>query len=174
MTQKLGNGYESIKKACFVCGSFNHLIKDYDFHDNKMVEKLMLNNKGRVTVQREIRLVWNNVQRVNHQNKFTHPHPKRNFVPATVVTKSGQVPTNTAKQSSLRAAASISTARPVNTVAPKPKVNDALPTTYSYQNCLFACFLSQIEPKKVTQAFTDPSWIEAMQDELLQFRLQKV
>ncbi|GKG50375.1 hypothetical protein Tco_0521475, partial [Tanacetum coccineum] len=27
---------------------------------------------------------------------------------------------------------SISTARPVNTAAPKPKVNDALPTTYSY------------------------------------------
>ncbi|GKF10592.1 putative ribonuclease H-like domain-containing protein, partial [Tanacetum coccineum] len=43
-----------------------------------------------------------------------------------------------------------------------------------YQNCLFACFLLQIEPKKVTQALTDPSWIEAMQDELLQFSLQKV
>ncbi|GKG19799.1 hypothetical protein Tco_0376898, partial [Tanacetum coccineum] len=27
--------------------------------------------------------------------------------------------------------------------------------------CLFACFLSQVEPKKVTQALTDPSWIEA-------------
>ncbi|GKE49115.1 hypothetical protein Tco_1480373 [Tanacetum coccineum] len=37
-----------------------------------------------------------------------------------------------------------------------------------YQNWLFACFLSQIEPKKVTQALTDPRWIEAMQDELLQ------
>ncbi|GJW53158.1 putative ribonuclease H-like domain-containing protein [Tanacetum coccineum] len=43
-----------------------------------------------------------------------------------------------------------------------------------YQNCLFACFLSQKEPKKVIQALDDPSWIEAMQDELLQFRLQKV
>ncbi|GKB27118.1 hypothetical protein Tco_0866519 [Tanacetum coccineum] len=31
-----------------------------------------------------------------------------------------------------RATTSISTAMPVNTVAPKPKVNDALPTTYSY------------------------------------------
>ncbi|GJR68957.1 putative ribonuclease H-like domain-containing protein [Tanacetum coccineum] len=31
-----------------------------------------------------------------------------------------------------------------------------------------------VEPKKVTQALTDPSWIEAMQDELLQFKLQKV
>ncbi|GKD39869.1 putative ribonuclease H-like domain-containing protein [Tanacetum coccineum] len=29
------------------------------------------------------------------------------------------------------------------------------------------------EPKKVIQALTDPSWIEAMQDELLQFKLQK-
>nr|GEW84757.1 hypothetical protein [Tanacetum cinerariifolium] len=43
-----------------------------------------------------------------------------------------------------------------------------------YQNCLFAYFLSQQEPKKVIQALTDPSWIEAMQEELLQFRLQKM
>ncbi|GJX51701.1 ribonuclease H-like domain-containing protein, partial [Tanacetum coccineum] len=112
--------------------NFNHLIKDCDFHDKKMVEKPVLNNKGRVTGQREIRPVWNNAQRVNHQNKFTHPHPKRNFVPTAVVTKSGQVPVNTAKQSSPRAATSISTARPVNTAAPKSKVNDALPKTYSY------------------------------------------
>ncbi|GKC43458.1 putative ribonuclease H-like domain-containing protein [Tanacetum coccineum] len=49
-----------------------------------------------------------------------------------VATKSGQVPVNAAKQSSPRAAASISTARPVNTAAPKSKVNDALPITYSY------------------------------------------
>ncbi|GJW24596.1 ribonuclease H-like domain-containing protein [Tanacetum coccineum] len=115
-----------------MCGSFNHLIKDCDFHDYKMVEKPVLNTKGRVTGQREIRLVWNNAQRVNHQNKFTHPHPKRNFVPTAVVTKSGQVPVNTAKQSSPRAAASISTARPVNTAAPKSKVNDSLPKKYSY------------------------------------------
>ncbi|GJR45904.1 putative ribonuclease H-like domain-containing protein [Tanacetum coccineum] len=43
-----------------------------------------------------------------------------------------------------------------------------------FQNCLFACFLSQVEPKKVIQTLKDPSWIEAMQDELLQFKLQKV
>ncbi|GKF13995.1 putative ribonuclease H-like domain-containing protein, partial [Tanacetum coccineum] len=43
-----------------------------------------------------------------------------------------------------------------------------------FQNCLFACFLSQAEPKKVIHALKDPSWIEAMQDELLQFKLQKV
>ncbi|GJX25995.1 putative ribonuclease H-like domain-containing protein [Tanacetum coccineum] len=132
ITQKLRNGFEFIKKACFVCRSFNHLIKDCDFHDNKMVEKPVLNNKGRVTGQREIRPVWNNAQRVNHQNKLTHPHPKRNFVPTAVATKSGQVLVNAAKQSSPKAATSISTPRPVNTAAPKSKVNDALPITYSY------------------------------------------
>ncbi|GKD20635.1 putative ribonuclease H-like domain-containing protein, partial [Tanacetum coccineum] len=42
------------------------------------------------------------------------------------------------------------------------------------QNCLFACFLSQAEPKKVIQALKDPRWIEAMQEELLQFKLQQV
>ncbi|GJW07998.1 ribonuclease H-like domain-containing protein [Tanacetum coccineum] len=67
-----------------------------------MTRKLgnVLNNKGRVIGQREIRPVWNNAQRVNHQNKLTHPHPKRNFVPTAVATKSGQVPVNAAKQSS--------------------------------------------------------------------------
>ncbi|GJT55094.1 ribonuclease H-like domain-containing protein [Tanacetum coccineum] len=103
-----------------------------DCDDNKMVEKLVLNNKGRVTGQREIRPVWNNVQRVNHQKRLTHPHPKRNFVPIAVATKLGQVSVNAAKQNSPRAAASISTARPVNTAAPKSKVNDALPKTYSF------------------------------------------
>nr|GEX28301.1 hypothetical protein [Tanacetum cinerariifolium] len=41
-----------------------------------------------------------------------------------------------------------------------------------YKNCLFACFLSQMEPKKVAQALDDESWVEAMQEELLQFHLQ--
>ncbi|GJR74626.1 putative ribonuclease H-like domain-containing protein [Tanacetum coccineum] len=43
-----------------------------------------------------------------------------------------------------------------------------------FQNCLFACFLSQQEPKKVIHALNDPSLIEAMQEELLQFKLQEV
>ncbi|GKF04139.1 putative ribonuclease H-like domain-containing protein [Tanacetum coccineum] len=43
-----------------------------------------------------------------------------------------------------------------------------------YQNCLLAYFLSQIEPNKVIQALANPSWVEVMQEELLQFRLQKV
>ncbi|GJR80676.1 putative ribonuclease H-like domain-containing protein [Tanacetum coccineum] len=43
-----------------------------------------------------------------------------------------------------------------------------------YQNCIFACFLLQIKPKNVIQDLTDTSWIEAMKEELLQFKLQKV
>nr|GFA16495.1 putative ribonuclease H-like domain-containing protein [Tanacetum cinerariifolium] len=42
------------------------------------------------------------------------------------------------------------------------------------QFCLFSCFLSQIEPKKVSNTLQDPRWVEAMQEELLQFKLQKV
>ncbi|GJY94357.1 hypothetical protein Tco_0510718 [Tanacetum coccineum] len=48
-TQKLGVGFQTIKKACFVCGSFNHLIKDCDFHDKKMVQKPVLNNVKKET-----------------------------------------------------------------------------------------------------------------------------
>nr|GFC94737.1 hypothetical protein [Tanacetum cinerariifolium] len=35
------------------------------------------------------------------------------------------------------------------------------------QFCLYSCFLSQVEPKKVSDALQDPSWVEAMQEELL-------
>nr|GEW06873.1 ribonuclease H-like domain-containing protein [Tanacetum cinerariifolium] len=43
-----------------------------------------------------------------------------------------------------------------------------------FHTCLFACFFSQEEPKRVNQALKDLSWIEAMQEELLQFKMQKV
>nr|GEW28631.1 hypothetical protein [Tanacetum cinerariifolium] len=43
-----------------------------------------------------------------------------------------------------------------------------------FHTCMFACFLSQEEPKRVHQALKDPSWIKAMQEELLQFKMQKV
>nr|GEX72562.1 hypothetical protein [Tanacetum cinerariifolium] len=42
-----------------------------------------------------------------------------------------------------------------------------------FHTCMFACFLSQEEPKMVHQDLKDSSWIEAMQEELLQFKMQK-
>ncbi|GJU22095.1 putative ribonuclease H-like domain-containing protein [Tanacetum coccineum] len=48
------------------------------------------------------------------------------------------------------------------------KTHDTLNT------CLYACFLSQIEPTSIAKALSDSSWVEAMQEELLQFKLQQV
>jgi hypothetical protein len=42
------------------------------------------------------------------------------------------------------------------------------------KHCLFACFLSQVEPTSIKQALTDPSWVEAMQEEMQQFKNQDV
>ncbi|GKA10840.1 hypothetical protein Tco_0690273 [Tanacetum coccineum] len=106
MSKKLGVGFQFTPKACFVCGSFNHLIKDCDFHDKKMVQKPVLNNVKKGTGQREVRPVWNNAMRTNHQNFSNF---KRNFAPTAVLTKSGLV--------------LVSTARPIKTAAPKPFVN---------------------------------------------------
>ncbi|GJW13662.1 putative ribonuclease H-like domain-containing protein [Tanacetum coccineum] len=47
-------------------------------------------------------------------------------------------------------------------------------THQDLHTCLFACFLSQEEPKRVSKALNDPAWVEAMQEELLQFKLQNV
>ncbi|GJU91741.1 zf-CCHC domain-containing protein [Tanacetum coccineum] len=89
MTNKHGLGFT--KKVCFVCRSPNHLIKDCNFHENRMARKPVLNNEGKGSGQRVVRPVWNNTQRVNHKNfanKMTHPHPKRDFVPTAVLTRS--------------------------------------------------------------------------------------
>nr|GEW34367.1 hypothetical protein [Tanacetum cinerariifolium] len=37
-----GLGYAFTRKACFVCGSFSHLIRDYDFHENNMAKQAEL------------------------------------------------------------------------------------------------------------------------------------
>ncbi|GJW02867.1 retrotransposon protein, putative, unclassified [Tanacetum coccineum] len=51
---------------------------------------------------------------------------------------------------------------------PNTRIHDTLNT------CLYACFLSQIEPTSIAKALSDSSWVEAMQEELLQFKLQQV
>ncbi|GJX01560.1 putative ribonuclease H-like domain-containing protein [Tanacetum coccineum] len=48
------------------------------------------------------------------------------------------------------------------------KTHDTLHT------CLYACFLSQIKPTSIAKALSDSSWVEAMHEELLQFKLQQV
>ncbi|GJU73004.1 putative reverse transcriptase domain-containing protein [Tanacetum coccineum] len=104
---------ESVKKV--ENNNFNHLIKDCDFYEKKMVEKP----------------VWNNARRVNHQNsqRITHPHPKRNFVPRAVLMKYGCKTLNTARQSSLRAPVSVNTARPINIAYIRPIVNSERPAS---------------------------------------------
>nr|GEU65355.1 hypothetical protein [Tanacetum cinerariifolium] len=42
-----------------------------------------------------------------------------------------------------------------------------------FHTYMFACFLSQEEPKRIHQALKDPSWIEAIEEELIQFKMQK-
>ncbi|GKD14881.1 putative ribonuclease H-like domain-containing protein [Tanacetum coccineum] len=100
MSQKLGSNFKMFNKACHVCGSFDHLKNDCN----------NWYNNGRFA-----KPVWTNVQRVNKQNfsKLTHPSPKRNMVPRTVLTRSSSI--------------SLNTARPVNTVQSRTAVNNVGP-----------------------------------------------
>ncbi|GJU19077.1 putative ribonuclease H-like domain-containing protein [Tanacetum coccineum] len=93
-----------------------------------MSKQAVLNNRMiKGSSQREIRPVWNNVQRVNHQNQF---------VLKAVLTRTGKIQVNTARTSSTnivntakhnfyRQAVRTNVARKVNTV--KPIVNNARP-----------------------------------------------
>ncbi|GJR30852.1 putative ribonuclease H-like domain-containing protein [Tanacetum coccineum] len=87
-------GYGFTVRACFVCGSLNHLIRDCDFHEKRMARKANLNSGwNKKTSQKELRETWNNVQRVNKQNQF---------VPSAVLTRTGKILVNTARASGRR------------------------------------------------------------------------
>ncbi|GKE90205.1 ribonuclease H-like domain-containing protein, partial [Tanacetum coccineum] len=113
--KKLGSNFEFKNKACYECGSFNHLIKDCDLYEKKMVEKT----------------VCNNARRANHQKfqRITHPHPKENFVPKAVLMKSGIKSLNTVGLNFSKAVVSVNTARPINIAYPRPTVNSARTTS---------------------------------------------
>ncbi|GJS88911.1 ribonuclease H-like domain-containing protein [Tanacetum coccineum] len=106
MSQRLRSNFEMFNKAWYVCGSFDHLQIDYNYL-HKQFQK-----------QRMTKPVWNNAQRVNHQNfaKKTHPCAKKNMVSRTILMKSGLVSVNTTRQ--------------VNVAHTKTTVNVARPMSY--------------------------------------------
>nr|GEV66222.1 hypothetical protein [Tanacetum cinerariifolium] len=90
------------------------IIEEYESDSDG--EHIELNKqKGKHTDPRENKPVWNNVQIINHQNKF---------VPV-VLTKTGRFPVNAARQNFTSQASSTSTARKVNTA--RPKMNEIRP-----------------------------------------------
>ncbi|GJZ96527.1 putative ribonuclease H-like domain-containing protein [Tanacetum coccineum] len=78
-SQQLGSDFVMNNKACFVCGSFDHLKKDYG--------------------KRIIKPVWKNTRRVNdyYSTRMTHSNPRRNMIPQAVLMRSGIKAVNTAK-----------------------------------------------------------------------------
>nr|GEW70387.1 hypothetical protein [Tanacetum cinerariifolium] len=95
---------------------------DEDESEEMMVYKHVLKIVEKETGQREVRPIWNNAMRVNHQN---FSNSRRNFAPTAVLTKSGIAPISTTRKSSSRATALDSTATPINIATPKPIVNGA-------------------------------------------------
>ncbi|GJZ06724.1 putative reverse transcriptase domain-containing protein, partial [Tanacetum coccineum] len=144
--EKKGLRYGFTTKACFVYGSLSHLIRDCDFHEKRMAKQAELNNRMRKkSSQREISPIWNNVQRVNHQNQF---------VPTAVLTRTGKILVNTARHTARASSTNnVSTARHklnrktipsngarnVNTVKPivnNDKVNTVKPMVSTFRKPL--------------------------------------
>ncbi|GKC10502.1 putative ribonuclease H-like domain-containing protein [Tanacetum coccineum] len=117
-SQKQGINFKKVHKikACFVCKSTGHLIKDCDFYDQKSPEPRVKNVVN--TGKRVVKPVWDYGKRVNHQNfskNWKYPHAKSTFNPSIVLTRAGLVNTD---RSNVSTARSISTVRPVYTVRP--------------------------------------------------------
>ncbi|GJW13771.1 hypothetical protein Tco_0017904 [Tanacetum coccineum] len=105
-----------------------------------MVQKPILNKENKGTGQREVRPVWNNDMRTNHQD---FSNSRRNFTPTTVLTKSRLVPISAARQSSIRAAASVSIGRPIKTAVPKPFMNIAKSRPNAFQKQILLILLKE-------------------------------
>nr|GEU40597.1 retrovirus-related Pol polyprotein from transposon TNT 1-94 [Tanacetum cinerariifolium] len=126
MSQRLKSNFEMYNKACYECGSFDHLQKECNYHQRK------------VQNQNVVKPVWNYNRRVNHKNfaKNTHPFPKRNIVPRAVLMKSGIKSVNAARQKISKAAVTVNTARPVNTAHPKTTMNATKPRPKAILNAV--------------------------------------
>nr|GEZ18019.1 hypothetical protein [Tanacetum cinerariifolium] len=95
------------RKACFVCKSLTHLIKDCDYNDKKVTQ----------TPAR------NHAQRGNHQqySRMTLPNPQRHVVPTTVLTKSKLVPITIARPVTAAVAKThVTRPRPAKSIVNKP------------------------------------------------------
>ncbi|GKA73153.1 hypothetical protein Tco_0779369, partial [Tanacetum coccineum] len=115
-SQKQGINFKKVHKikACFVCKSTDHLIKDCDFYKSPEPRVKNVVNTG----ERVVKHVWDYGKRVNHQNfskNLKYPHAKRTFNPSAVLTRAGLVNTD---RSNVSTARSISTVRPVYTDRP--------------------------------------------------------
>nr|GEW33720.1 putative ribonuclease H-like domain-containing protein [Tanacetum cinerariifolium] len=88
------NGKRMNRKACFLCKSLDHLIKECDYHEKKMAKPTARNH----------------AHRGNHKHyaSMTHQNPQKHMVPAAVLTQSKPV--------------YVTAVRPVSTAVPKIKV----------------------------------------------------
>nr|GEU46903.1 ribonuclease H-like domain-containing protein [Tanacetum cinerariifolium] len=87
------------RKACFVCKSLTHLIKECNYYEKKMVQKPVRDHAIRGNNQ--------------HYARMTNPQPYRHVVPTIVLTKSRLIP--------------ITAARPVTIVVPQPHMTRPRP-----------------------------------------------
>ncbi|GJR94771.1 hypothetical protein Tco_0266945 [Tanacetum coccineum] len=87
-SQKQGIGFKKIK-ACFVCKSTDHLIKDCNFHD-KQSQEPKLKTVGN-TGPRVDKPVWDNTKRVNHQKISKYPQLRKTFVPSGVLKRTSLI-----------------------------------------------------------------------------------
>ncbi|GJX68535.1 ribonuclease H-like domain-containing protein, partial [Tanacetum coccineum] len=125
-SKKTGIGFKKIK-ACFVCKSTDHLIKDCNFHDKKSQEPKKKNVVN--TGQRVDKPVWDHAKRVNHQNfsnNLKYPNLFETFVPSEVLTRTGKV--NPVRPNVSIDRPNVSTGRPkVNPVRPVSTARSFVP-----------------------------------------------
>nr|GEZ13556.1 ribonuclease H-like domain-containing protein [Tanacetum cinerariifolium] len=95
------------KKACFMCNSVDHLIKDCDYHANQMVQPTARNHA--------------HMGNQKHYAQMTHHHPQKHIIHVTVLTQSKQVSITVVRPISVVPKIKVTRPKQVQPVVTKPK-----------------------------------------------------
>ncbi|GJR30741.1 ribonuclease H-like domain-containing protein [Tanacetum coccineum] len=170
MGKQVGEGYAFPKKACFVCGSLSHLIKDYDFHEKRMAQEQAMakqnektNGMGNFNSKWDKMTIWENTQRVDSSNKI---------VPRAVLLQSGIVdlsstrpnlstPVPTGRQNLSKPVTTgrrnLPTPVPTGKAVPAGRPNYPIPVTSGRTNNIVRPFPSVFKPNRPNTQSASPS-----------------
>ncbi|GJZ15211.1 putative ribonuclease H-like domain-containing protein [Tanacetum coccineum] len=170
MGKQVGEGYAFPKKACFVCGSLSHLIKDCDFHEKRMAQEQAMakqnektNGMGNFNRKWDKMTIWENTQRVDPSNKI---------VPRAVLLQSGIVdlsstrpnlstPVPTGRQNLSKPVTTgrrnLPTPVPTGKAVPAGRPNYPIPVTSGRTNNTVRPFPSVFKPNRPNTQSASPS-----------------
>ncbi|GKE71245.1 hypothetical protein Tco_1529317, partial [Tanacetum coccineum] len=134
MGKQVGEGYAFPKKACFVCGSLSHLIKDCDFHEKRMAQEQAMAKQN---------------EKTNGMVDLSSTRPSLS-TPVPIGRQKFSKPVTTGRRN-------LPTPVPTGKAVPAGRPNYPIPVTSGRTNNIVRPFLSVFKPNRPNTQSASPS-----------------